>query len=293
MATSSLGPILSATLVTPNLGQSIEAYCEQLHQQVYSRGAVSAAQARQWGCESLTSAPLAWLANELDEPWLRLIEIGGAQVVDPFSYSGWMSLEINVEDVDALRAGMGRSPFRIIGEPANLEVSDNIRAMQAVGPAGEVLYLTQVKAEVPPFQLPFARCTVDRLFIPVLLTDDCDRSLAEFERIASTNGMKFETKITVINRARKLDIEKRHPVATIQLRGRNLIEIDQLDGLFERPLANGSLPAGIAMITFAIDSIPEAVKYHTISDGTHAGCKTTLLKGTAGELIELIETDTY
>jgi hypothetical protein len=41
--------------------------------------------------------------------------------------------------------------FQVIGEQVNLDVSDNIRAMQVIGPAGEALYLTQVKAEVPTF----------------------------------------------------------------------------------------------------------------------------------------------
>ena len=198
--------------------------------------------ARQWGLDPLAEAPMAWLANELDEPWLRLIEIQGTKAVDPFRHSGWMSLEISVDDVDALRSGMDQSPFQIIGEPADLDVSDNIRAMQAIGPAGEVLYLTEVRAEVPPFELPFARCTVDRLFIPVLLAADRDQALAVYERFPGTAGNKFETKITVINRARKIDIEQRHPVATIQLRGSNLIEIDQLDGLSPRPSNSGKLP---------------------------------------------------
>jgi hypothetical protein len=291
LATSSLGPTLSATLVTPSLEHSIRAYCGFLHHHVQSRGVVSWEMARQWGLDPLAEAPMAWLANELGEPWLRLIEIQGTKAVDPFRHSGWMSLEVSVDDVDALRSGMAESPFQIIGEPANLDVSDDIRAMQVIGPAGEVLYLTEIKAAVPPFELPFARCTVDRLFIPVLLATDREVALAEYEKFPGTNGVKFETKITVINRARKLDVEQRHPVATIQLHGSNLIEIDQLDGLSTRPSNSGKLPTGIAMITFAVESIPEPTACHTVIEGNYTGCKAALLRGAAGELIELIETD--
>jgi hypothetical protein len=272
---------------------SVGAYCDHFHQHLQSRGKVDKSLARRWGFESLAGAPMAWLANELGEPWLRLIEIPTAQPVDPFMHSGWFSLEISVQDTDTLFQGLDKSPFEVIGEPANLELSDDIRAMQVIGPAGEVLYLTQIKAEVPPFELPFARCSVDRLFIPVLLTEDRDQTLAEFERFPGTHGMKFDTKITVINRARKLDIEQRHPVATIQLRGKNLVEIDQLENLRDRPLAGQGLPTGIAVITFAIQSIPETIMSHTIPNGDHKGCKAALLKGSAGQLIELIETDTY
>jgi hypothetical protein len=165
--------------------------------------------------------------------------------------------------------------------------------MQLVGPAGELLYLTQVNAEVPPFELPFARCAVDRLFIPILLSPHRDDSLATYEQFPGTSGMQFETKITVINQARKLDFDQRHPVATIQLRGKNLIEIDQLDDLSIRPANPGSLPAGIGMITFAVNAIPANVDSYTMTEGNFTSHKAALIRGAAGEFIELIETDIF
>ncbi len=289
MATSSLGPTLSATLVTPDLNRSIAAYCGHLQQKILLHEHVSLKQARQWGLGSLTGAPLVWLANELGEPWLRVIGVENAQVVEPFQHKGWMSLEIGVDDVDALRPAMDGSPFQVIGEPANLDVSDNIRAMQLVGPAGEVLYLTEVKAEVPPFELPFARCPVDRLFIPVMLADNRDDALAVYETFPGTTGLKFDTKVSVINRARQLDTEQKHPVSTIQLQGKNLIEIDQLNGLRNRPLSDAGLPAGIGMITFAVESIPADLEKYRVSKGDPAELRGGLYRGAAGELIELIE----
>jgi len=293
LTTSRLGPCLSATLVTSNLEMSVSAYCGFLHQHVHSSGVVSASPADRWGLGPLTGMSMAWLANELDEPWLRLIEIPGAETVNPFDHRGWMSLEISVQDVDKLFGELEQSPFKVIGEPANLDVSNDIRAMQVIGPSGEVLYLTEVKAEVPPFELPFARCAVDRLFIPVLLTNDRDRTLAGYERLSGTTGLSFDTKITVINRARGMDILQRHPVATLQLRGKNVIEIDQLDDLSSRPRVNNCLPAGIAVITFAIQSMPDSMSTMPAEEGAYAGCRAALVNGGAGECIELIETDTY
>lgn len=40
--------------------------------------------------------------------------------------------------------------------------------MQVRGPSGEVLYLTEVKAEIPGFDLPFAGSFVDYPFIVIL-----------------------------------------------------------------------------------------------------------------------------
>ena len=48
-----------------------------------------------------------------------------------------------------MAAELASSPFRIIGGPADLSFSDQIRAMQVVGPAREVLYLTQAD-QTPP-----------------------------------------------------------------------------------------------------------------------------------------------
>lgn len=291
MATSSLGPTLAATLVTPDIALSIAAYCNHLSQKILRDEHVTLKRARQWGLSSLTGATMVVLCNELGEPWLRLIEDKNATVVDPFRHKGWMSLEISVENVDALRPALDDSPFQVIGEPANLDVSDDIRAMQVIGPAGEVLYLTEVKAEVPPFELPFARCAVDRLFIPVMLADNRDEALAIYEMFPGTSGMKFDTKITVINRARGLEIEQKHPVSTIQLRGKNLVEIDQLDGLKNRPVAESGLPAGIAMISFEVQSIPPEIYPYVVSRTNPAESGGALVRGAAGELIELIEID--
>ena len=72
--------------------------------------------------------------------------------------------------------------------------------MQVVGPAKEILYLTQIKAHVPGFELPFARCRVDRLFIPVLVAENRENALNVYTSFPQTNGMPFETKITVLNR---------------------------------------------------------------------------------------------
>lgn len=287
---ASLGPALSATLVTPDLDQSIAAYCGFLYQQVHTRGYLDAETAAHLNCPALVGAPLVWLANALGEPWLRFIEHPETASFDPFRHSGWLSLEISVEDVDSLHREIKDSPFTIIGEPANLDLSDDIRAMQVIGPGGEVLYLTEVKAQVPSFELALARCKVDRLFISVLLTPDRDQSLAVYERLNGNRGFKFDTKVTIINRARNLDVNQRHPLATIQLAGNNLIEIDQLDGLEAKQYSEGTLPPGIALISFKVNVLPEYLSRTLLLTEPQKGSKATVLTGHAGELFELIET---
>lgn len=289
MATHLLGPTLKATICTPDLDRSVAAWQGSLYHRVHEQGTLSAERAAQLGARNMAGARHALLANELDEPWLELIENAGSGVLDPFIHKGWFSLEISVADVDQLRTTLDESLFKIIGEPANLDVSDDIRAMQVIGPAGEVLYLTEVKAPVPPFELPFARCPVDRLFIPVMLTDDRDATAAVYEQLSGYPGMRFDTKITVINRARGLEITQRHPVCVQQLAGLNLIEIDRLDRLQARPSADDDLPTGIVAITFAIESLPENLSGSIVYESAVGNQKRTSLRGYAGELIELVE----
>ena len=251
MTSPRLGPVQGATLVTADLAQCTASYCDHLHLRVHSRGILSNEEAEALGWPALGGASWAWLANALDEPWLRLIESPDAEALQPFRHSGWLSLEISVQDVDALGESLRDSPFEIIGPPANLAVGEAIRAMQVLGPCGEILYLTEIKAPLPPFELPRARCPVDRLFIPVMMAPDREAALAHYEERTGVEGLRFETRITVISNARGLDREHPHPVATLQLPGNTLIEIDQVDGLAPAPFASGNPPTGIALAHFA------------------------------------------
>ena len=65
-----------------------------------------------------------------------------------------------------------------------------------------------------------------------------------------------EGAITVINRAKGYDIEHQHPVATIQLAGETLIELDQVTDLEPAPFHGEAPPTGIALVHFqhAVDA---------------------------------------
>ena len=271
MSRPRLGPALSATIVTSDLDHSTAAYAQHLGQRVLCEGHLDDAAAAALGWPSLAGNRETWMGNALEEPWLRFIEAPDAETLQPFTRYGWLSLEISVQDCDALGEALVDSPFEIIGPPADLAMSDAIRAMQVVGPSGEVLYLTEIKRPVPPFELPTARCPVDRLFIPVMLCPDRDAALAHYASLSGNDGLTFDTKITVINRAHGLPIDTQHPVSTIQLEGNTLIEMDQVPGLQPVPFNGAEPTTGIALVHF---------------DHPDAG---GLSQGAAGERIELIQ----
>jgi hypothetical protein len=132
--------------------------------------------------------------------------------------------------------------------------------MQVIGPAGEVLYLTQVNGVVPPFDIPRARCPVDRLMIPVSSCLRRDEGLAVYKKLGANKSWRVDTRIASVNKAHGLDVSMKHPVATVQLAGQSMVEIDQLGVAKSRPPTAGRLPAGIAMVSFVFDNMRIALR---------------------------------
>ncbi|MBB5210126.1 hypothetical protein [Microbulbifer hydrolyticus] len=287
--TPALGPCTIATLASPDAAALVDQYCSYLQCRVLASEPLTPGVAEQWDCPDLADAPCWLLGNALGHPWLRIIEDAGAEPAAPLSRAGWMSLEILVEDPDALAADLTSSPFKVLRPAANLELSDKIRAVQVQGPAGELLYLTRISGAVPPFQLPQARCAVDHLFIPVLASRDRSASLASYESLAQHDGLSFDTRVTVINQLRGLPLAQQHPLATLQLADSTLIEIDQLPDLATPPRQADSLGGGIAMITFLIDRLPPDVVTFRHREAPYDGRRSCTVYGHDGERIELIE----
>ncbi|MDI3295409.1 VOC family protein [Janthinobacterium tructae] len=291
------GPVLHGTLLAGDADAVASAYIDCFGFRLLADCRISAEHAGAWQLPALAGQRMLLLATASGaSEWLRIIEAPGCAAPQPLRHHGWMALEVNVQDVDALaeRLRQPGSPFTIIGEPAFLEISDKIRAMQVAGPAGEVLYLTEVRAPVPLFDLPLSPVDpVDRLFIPVLSTAQRAASLALHERLAGKSGLVLDTRVTVLNRAFGHPIERQYPIAVLQLAGQALLEIDQVDDATAQPLQACGLPAGIAMISMAIAPGRLAalgIEGSTLAAPAHGARRMALLRGAGGELIELIET---
>ena len=289
-----LGPALTGTLVTAEFERCVAAYVDCLSMRVIESDRLDAVLVNLWSAPGLAWARSAVLISESGVPWIRVIEDPSIQSAVPFKQTGWMSLEVAVQDVDRLATELQGSPFETCRPPADLDVSEDLRAMQVIGPAGEVLYLTQVKGEVPPFEIPMARCRVDHLFIPVMCCTDRDAALAFYRQFPNCRGFRFDTTITSVNSAFGDDLDRRHGVAAVQLAGKTMIEIDQIDAAVPRPCDKGKLPPGIAIISCEVDSL-SSVGVDFLSPPTtlqiqpYRGRRAACCKGSGGELVELIE----
>ena len=251
-----LGPLLHATLIVGDLAPVTRAYAA-LGFTAHDAGTVESRQADAWGHAALAGCAVRWLtAPGRDAPLLRLIKRPGTPPRPTRLSHGWMALELLVRDVDALAPQVTAAGFEIVGPPADLDVSPAIRALQAIGPAGEMLYLTQVKAPVPPFAIPLSSALppsapIGPLFIAVLATPSREVAVAACGPWQPSAVLRFDTKITVLNRAHQLDNGHRWPVATVQWAGESLFEIDEvvLPGGATAALSDHTLPAGLAWVT--------------------------------------------
>jgi catechol 2,3-dioxygenase-like lactoylglutathione lyase family enzyme len=295
MSGATLGRIAAVTITTPDPAASIAAYRRYLGYTVVDDGALPRELARAWGRPQLAGRRTALLepASGLDT-YLRFVEGPAYPDYRPFACLGWNAAELIVRDTDVLAAQLSGSPFSVIGPPADLSFSDQIRAMQVVGPAGEVLYLTAIKEKLPIFDTPEALCDVDRVFIVILGGGTLD-SLQDYyhERLGVPRAPAMPSVISVLSAQYGLARDYLHPIAALPLPGQCYIEADAMPpGVLPRPCRPGELPPGVAIVSFAVDRLPDGGAIGgiaTCATPPYDGSRAQLCVGAAGELIELIE----
>ncbi len=266
-----MGPITAVTFTAPDLHAVREAYAACLDYRVVTESDVSATQARDWGAPAIAGRPMLQLAPAAaDDFRFRVIEASATEYV-PFASHGWNAAELIVRDVDALARQIDGSPFTIIGEPQDLSFSDDIRAMQILGPGGELLYLTQFKKPVPGLDVPAPRCDVDRTFIVILGGPSMDALQGFYaDRFGLPRAPVVESRVKGMSAAFGLSPEHRYPIAALPVAGQSLIELDEMPvAAGPRATREGELPPGIAIVSFA---------------SRESRC----LRGPAGELLELV-----
>ena len=290
------------TFSAPDLGRVEEAYSASLHYEVVDRGQVNGELARAWDAPKMHGRDFILLQPSSEAPYyLRFVQSEPFDGYVPMQTFGWNAAELLVQDPDELarRLRDGDSSFRIVGEPRPLSATSPIRAMQVVGPANEVLYLTRIPPPEPGEEGPVSRSAttfVDRPFIVILSGPDIDR-LRNFWR--TTFDVKVSepamARMTVLNKAMGLDIETTHPLAMARLTPEFSIELDQYPaGARERQQREGELPQAMAIVSIEVESLEDYSEHFvaqpvTMKDFPYEGRRIAYIRGSSDELIELIE----
>lgn len=292
-----LGPVRGVTTTAADLAAVEAAYARWLGYRVVMRGKLAEETVNAWGAAALAGKGVLVLQPESGEPtYLRFVEQALPDGFLACTTWGWSATEIIVQDSYALAERFQGSPFRMVGEPRPLASSNDIHAMQAIGPAGEMLYFATLKRSDPNRDMPVARSFVDRCFIAVMGSPDLPASARFYEEtFGNAANPVFHGRIRSLSHQNKLSPETTYDLTTTDLGAGSKIEIDQYgDFARERPRPAGGLPAGMAMVTFECRAFDRYVDRMLASPvpaslPPYEGRRAGLITGAAGELIELIE----
>ncbi len=291
-----LGPIACVTVTAPNIDAAESCYTEFFDYRVVGRGRIGDELANLWGCAGVTDSRYVLLSPEAgDECIFRFVETASDDAYVPFSTYGWNAAEIMVQNVDEIAERLADSPFEIIGAPANLSFTDDIRAMQILGPGRELLYLTEFKKPIPGLDTPVARCAVDMVFI-VILGGSSMNDLQTFysEHFGVPGAPVMDSRVKGMSAAFGNSPEHKYPIAALPLAGQTLIEVDEMPRqAIDRDADEGFLPLGIAMVSFAGKGVMnhDAIKVPRDQPPYRSSESVTCRQGVAGELIEVIHID--
>ncbi len=292
-----LTAIIAVTLTVADLGAIERAYGGYLDYRVVERGTLSADVATLWHAPALADREYLVMQPASGAPvYLRVVQQDDVDGYAAMKTWGWNSNEILVTDTHAVHERLKGSPFKVVGEPKGLSMNPEIVAMQVLGPAGELVYLTRIPEGKSLFNLGSARSFVDRTFIVVLGGPDMEAMRSFYSR---SFGMPVTeaapSTITVLAGAWGLPRETQFPLAIVQFPESFLIELDEYPAAATpRPRPEGGLPPGIAMVTFQVADL-DAIEADFVTPPRridafpYAGRRAALLRGAAGELIEVIE----
>lgn len=291
------GLIKAATISAQNAAQLAAAYSAYLGLSIIEQGVVSEALASGWGAPGMAGQPYMIMGSSSATPvYIRIVENPDMPAYAPLRSYGWNAMEICVEDVDTLYATLKNSPFKVIGPPAELELSTILYPMQAVGPANEVLFLNEIRGNMPNDDLPAAAVPVDHIFIMILAAPDRQKALDFYTRkFGWREGDSYNLTYTVINNAFGFGPDHKTDITTTGVGRLINNEIDQYpEGTVVRAKADGMLPPGIAAVTYMMPSLDGLeVEFftppHRQPGVLYGDRRTASCVGAAGELIELIE----
>lgn len=293
------GTILSGTATVPDLDLALAGYRDTLGLEVLEQGRVPADLAAAWGAPGNADARHAVLKVRSDEQcFVRLVEQPSCPDFEPTTTYGWGAFEFSVEDVWHWPETLPAEQFTVVGPPKLLEnMEPAFIPMQALGTGQEMIYLNQVLKNMPDSDLPMAKSPVDRIFIVILASPDRIATLAWYQdRLGLDRGNDFTLPYSMINNAFCLPADYQTTISLVRAGRMPIIEVDDYPATaMKRARLEGMLPPGNALVTLAVRNLAtcncEWIVQPTARDGAmYGGRRTATTIGSAGELLELVET---
>ncbi len=287
----------ASTIVVSDLSESLQLYSEYFDYQLIERGVLSPALAESWASPRSAGRPFAVLQPASGEKiYIRLIEQPAIEAFRALRTFGWNAIELCVQDVNAAHERLKDSPFEIIGPPRKNSGLAGIHPMQVKGPDEEVIFLTEIKADVPPFKLPRAASLIDQIFILVIGCSDMEVAANWFaDHLGLQDAQDMEIAYTMLAKAYGKDLSTQYKLRTMANDLWIFLEVDQYpDQATARPKHAGMLPPGCAIGTFFVEDFDRLeAKFikpvHRDSSAIYGGKRAGTLLGPDGALVEIVE----
>lgn len=293
--------IRGATLTVADIARSETLYCETLAYTCIERGEISVDLAQSWGAPKTAGQPYAVLQPASGrDVFIRLIQQPAVPDYTALTSYGWAAIEICNQDTLAVNKIMEASAFDIIGPPKQLDGMPAIFPMQVKGPDQEIVYLTEIRDNMPDYDLPRAESFIDHLFILVMACSDMEATGAWLEKhMLIEKGRSLEIIYSMINNAFDLPPETKHALATLKHGDDVFLEIDRYpDAATPRPAQADMLAPCVAIGSFVHPDfeglmgvnadhwlVPPALRAGVMYQGKRVG----VLRDPDGTLIEMIE----
>jgi catechol 2,3-dioxygenase-like lactoylglutathione lyase family enzyme len=290
----------AATVTVADIARARDNYARYMDYSVVEEGAVDAGLAASWGApKSAGRRYVVMKPASGAEIFLRLVEQSAHPDYEPLKSYGWAAIEICVEDVLKADARLKGGPFEVIGPPREIEGLPAIYPMQVRGPDGEIVYLTQIRSDLPAYDLPRAAAPIDKLFIFVLACSDMHASIRfAVEKLGLAFGRDMQIVYTMLANAFGTPHEKLYTISTVIHERDVFFEFDQLPPWASpRPQHRGMLAPGVSLASLTIPDFDTRIE--TLSDWliappsvypgpVYAGRRAATVRGPDGSLFELV-----
>ncbi|WP_417619561.1 VOC family protein [Parasphingorhabdus sp.] len=291
------GTILGGIATVPDLEVATKDYREVMGMQIVENGTLSSNLAGSWGCPNSAGAKMSVLQPASGaECFIRLVEQPDHPDFKPTTTYGWAAFELSVQDVFGWPDRLQGSGFDIVGPPKELEGMPFFVPMQVLGTGREMIYLNEVREDMPSTDLPKALSLTDQIFIVILASPDRAETVQWYEeKLGLDAGDTFSLAYSMINNAFGLPADTRSDLTMVQCGRLPIVEVDDYPAIAKiRARHDGMLPPGNALVTLAVDDFRNIdVDWITPPEKREAmpysGRRSATVKGPAGELLELIE----
>lgn len=291
------GSILGGLVTVPDLDAALRDYRDVLGMTLVESGPLSDDLAASWGCAGSAGKNMAVLQPASGaQCYIRLVEQPDHLDFKPTTSYGWAAYELTVQDVFGWPDRLTGSGFDVVGPPKELAGLPFFVPMQVLGTGREMIYLNEVRENMPTTDLPDARSLTDHIFICILATPDRLGTVVWYrDNLHLTEADTYTLEYSMINKAFDKPAGTMSALTMVQKDRLPIFEVDDYPAeATERPRHDGMLPPGNALVTLAVDDLDRIdanwISAPKLREGAlYQGRRTASVRGPAGELLELVE----